>query len=88
METLQSTAPQHVRKVLLRHKAAYVESVGKTDMATLGAVAQQADGDGTVLRLIMGATETMPLRAPLTNMSSPTLDWTSCGSGAMGRTCK
>ncbi len=58
-----STSPHHVRRQLLRSPEAYVESVGKEDIAALGRAADAPDGKGTVLRLILGATANMPLRA-------------------------
>lgn len=57
------TSPHHVRRTLLKNKHLNIESVGKTDMATLSAVADAPNGEGTVLRLIMGATRAMPARA-------------------------
>lgn len=57
------TSPHHVRKKLLKHTPAYLESVGRDDMTTLGSVADSPGGKGTVLRLILGATKCMPLRA-------------------------
>lgn len=59
----RQTSPHHVRRQLLKNKELNVESVGKTDMQTLSDVAAVPGGKGTVLRLIMGATDAMPLRA-------------------------
>ncbi len=55
--------PGRLRSQLLQDRPAFVESVGKEDIATLADVMTAPDGKGTVLRLIMGATTTMPLRA-------------------------
>lgn len=61
--TTQKSSPHFLRNKLLKHKAAYVESVGKLDMDTFSDVRDAPDGRGTVLRLILGATATMPLRS-------------------------
>lgn len=63
METSEVTSPHYVRRKLLKHKPAYIESVGMTDIATLSGVVDAPNGEGTVLRLVMGATEKMPFRA-------------------------
>lgn len=52
-----------LRKQLLGQPDLYVESVGKTDMLTFNDVMQAPDGVGTVIRLVMGATVQMPIRA-------------------------
>lgn len=57
------TSAHHVRRTLLKNKTLNIESVGKFDMDTLSDVADAPHGDGTVLRLIMGATRAMPARA-------------------------
>lgn len=57
------SSPHFLRNKLIKNKEAYVESVGKLDLETLSEVRDAQDGKGTVLRLIMGATQTMPLRA-------------------------
>lgn len=57
------TSPHFVRKKLINSKEAYIESVGREDMATLGEVFDAPNGKGNVLRLIFGATKCMPLRA-------------------------
>lgn len=57
------TSPHHVRRQLLKNKELNIESVGKIDIDTLSAVADAPDGKGTIVRLIMGATRAMPLRA-------------------------
>ncbi len=51
------------RRELLADPAAYVESVGKDDILALGEAANSPRGTGTVLRLILGASECIPLRA-------------------------
>jgi hypothetical protein len=63
MNTITKTSPHHVRRQLLKNKQLNIESVGKLDMHTLTDVADAPDGKGTVVRLIMGATRAMPLRA-------------------------
>jgi hypothetical protein len=55
--------PHKLRKELQQDPHAYVESVGKADIATLADVMTAPAGKGTVLRLVMGATVQMPLRA-------------------------
>lgn len=62
MKTTKSS-PHFLRNKLLKHKPAYVESVGKLDIDTFSDVRDTPEGKGTVLRLILGATATMPLRA-------------------------
>ena len=62
MNTIK-TSPHFVRKQLLRDASLYVESVGKADIDTLSDVADAPNGKGTILRLVMGATTEMPLRA-------------------------
>jgi hypothetical protein len=51
------------RRELAANPETYIESVGKADIATLGIIASTPKGEGTVLRLILGATAQMPLRA-------------------------
>lgn len=52
-----------LRKQLITNPDLYVESVGKTDMETFNEVMEAPDGRGTVIRLVMGATVQMPIRA-------------------------
>ena len=55
--------PHKLRRELQQDTRTYIESVGKTDINTLADVMSVPDGKGTILRLIMGATVQMPLRA-------------------------
>lgn len=59
-KTTQS--PHKVRRELIKDKAANVETIHKPDMADLGRILQM-DGAGVVVRLFLGATEKMPVRA-------------------------
>ncbi len=63
MLTKPKTSPHYVRKRLIASSEAYVESVGKTDIDTLGYAVDSPDGKGNIVRLILGATTHMPLRA-------------------------
>jgi hypothetical protein len=59
----QQTSPHMVRRQLLKNTHLNIESVGKQDITTLSDVIDAQEGGGTVIRLIMGATRAMPLRA-------------------------
>lgn len=61
--TTTKSSPHFLRKQLLKTQSAYVESVGKLDIDTFSDVRDAPDGKGTIVRLILGATATMPLRA-------------------------
>ena len=63
MNNNSKNSPQRVRSTLIKNRDAYVESVGKIDMETFSDVADSPMGKGTILRLILGATTIMPLRA-------------------------
>jgi hypothetical protein len=51
------------RKELVKDPEAYIEALGRHDNHALEEVLSQKDGRGTVVRLILGATTTMPTRA-------------------------
>lgn len=59
----ERTSPHHVRRRLIKNKSLNIESVGKVDLETLSDVIDTPEGRGTVLRIIMGATRKMPVRA-------------------------
>ncbi len=61
MEKIRS--PHKAKRMLVKDKKAYVETVGKGDMPALQEVMAQKDGTGTVVRIFLGATSCMPLRA-------------------------
>lgn len=55
-------SPHKVRRELINDKTANVETVHKPDMEQLGRILEMG-GSGVVVRLFLGATETMPVRA-------------------------
>lgn len=61
MEKIRS--PHKLKRTLIKDKKAYVETVGKEDMTALQEVLGQSGDKGTVVRLFLGATTSMPLRA-------------------------
>lgn len=52
-----------IRRELLQDNSLYVESVGKIDLANLAPNPDASERGSTVLRLILGATTSMPFRA-------------------------
>lgn len=60
--SVEMASPKQLTRHLQADPAAYAESVGKHEKRDLAEIVGHDTGEGTVVRLFMGATEEMPLR--------------------------
>lgn len=58
-----NTRTNEIKRTITSHNQAYIESVGKDDSRNLPDIVDTPDDGTTAIRLIMGATESMPFRA-------------------------
>ncbi len=58
-----NTRTNEIRRMITSNEKAYVESVGKEDAHNLPSIVDSPEDGTTALRLVMGATESMPFRA-------------------------